>query len=41
MIPARRDCIMPIQWKKDIETAVAEARSAGRHTLVDFSAAPQ
>jgi len=29
-----------IQWKKDVDAALAEARSSNRHLLVDFNAAP-
>lgn len=31
---------MAIQWRKDVDAALAEAKSAGRHVLLDFSAAP-
>jgi hypothetical protein len=31
---------MPIAWKKDVDAAFAEARSSGRHLLIDFNAAP-
>jgi hypothetical protein len=29
-----------IQWKKDVDQALAEARSSGRPLLLDFNAAP-
>jgi hypothetical protein len=29
-----------IQWKKDADAALAEARSTGKPVLLDFSAAP-
>jgi hypothetical protein len=31
---------MPITWRKDVDTALAEAKAQGRHLLLDFSAAP-
>jgi len=31
---------MPIEWKKDVEGALAEARTAKKPLLLDFSAAP-
>lgn len=31
---------MAIAWKKDVDAALAEARKAGKHLLVDFNAAP-
>jgi hypothetical protein len=31
---------MPITWRKDVDKALNEARSEGRHLLLDFSAAP-
>jgi hypothetical protein len=31
---------MPITWRKDVDKALKEARSEGRHLLLDFSAAP-
>lgn len=31
---------MSIEWKKDIDAALAEARSIKRPVLIDFSAAP-
>lgn len=31
---------MAIDWKKDVDAALAEAKAAGRPTLIDFSAAP-
>jgi hypothetical protein len=31
---------MAIQWRKDVDAALAEAKTAGRHVLLDFSAAP-
>ena len=32
--------VMTVQWKKDVDAALAEARSSGRHLLLDFNAAP-
>jgi hypothetical protein len=31
---------MTIDWKKDVDVALIEARSGKRHVLVDFNAAP-
>ncbi len=31
---------MAMQWKKDVEQALAEARDAKKPLLLDFSAAP-
>jgi hypothetical protein len=31
---------MTVQWRKDVDSALVEARSSGRHLLLDFSAAP-
>jgi hypothetical protein len=31
---------MAIQWKRDVDSALAEARSSGRPLLMDFNAAP-
>ncbi len=31
---------MPVQWRKDVDAAIAEARSSGRQVLLDFNAAP-
>ena len=31
---------MDIQWRKDIDDAIREARESGRPLLLDFSAAP-
>jgi hypothetical protein len=31
---------MAVNWKKDIDAALGEARSSRRHVLVDFNAAP-
>jgi hypothetical protein len=31
---------MAVQWRKDVDAALAEARSSGRPLLVDFNAAP-
>ena len=31
---------MAIQWQHDLEQALGTARSAKRHVLLDFSAAP-
>ena len=31
---------MSVQWIKDSETALGEARTAGKPVLLDFSAAP-
>jgi hypothetical protein len=31
---------MAIAWKKDVDAALADARSSRRHLLVDFNAAP-
>jgi hypothetical protein len=32
---------MPISWRTDVDSALAEAKEAGRAVLVDFNAAPQ
>ena len=31
---------MAIEWKKDVDAALAEARSAKKPVLLDYSAAP-
>jgi hypothetical protein len=31
---------MLVQWKKDVDSAIAEAKQIGRPVLIDFSAAP-
>jgi hypothetical protein len=31
---------MAITWRKDVDAALAEARSSSRHLLLDFNAAP-
>ena len=31
---------MAMQWSKDVDATLAEAKSAGRPILLDFSAAP-
>lgn len=31
---------MAIQWRKDVDAALAEARKADRHLIADFNAAP-
>lgn len=31
---------MAISWRRDIDAVLDEARKQGRHTLLDFSAAP-
>lgn len=31
---------MAIEWKKDVDAALAEARASGRPLLMDFNAAP-
>ena len=31
---------MAVEWRKDADAALAEAKSAGKAVLVDFSAAP-
>lgn len=31
---------MAVQWRKDVDEALNEAKSAGKPVLLDFSAAP-
>jgi uncharacterized protein YyaL (SSP411 family) len=31
---------MPIEWSKDVDTALADAKTKGKPVLIDFSAAP-
>ncbi len=31
---------MAIQWRKDVDAALGEARSSKRHLFLDFNAAP-
>jgi hypothetical protein len=31
---------MAVEWKKDADAALSEAKSKGRPLLIDFSAAP-
>lgn len=31
---------MPVNWMKEVDAALAEARRAGRAVLADFNAAP-
>jgi hypothetical protein len=35
-----KETIMTVQWKKDADAVFSEARSQGRHALLDFNAAP-
>ena len=37
---AREDQIMPVQWNKDADAALAEAKATRKPLLIDFSAAP-
>ena len=31
---------MSIEWRKDVDAALAEARAGKRHLMLDFNAAP-
>jgi hypothetical protein len=31
---------MPVQWKQNVDEALAESASSGKPALLDFSAAP-
>ncbi len=31
---------MTVEWRRDVDAALVEAREKGRHVLADFSAAP-
>lgn len=31
---------MAVEWKKDVDAALTEAKAAGKPLLLDFSAAP-
>jgi hypothetical protein len=31
---------MAIEWETDVDAGIAEAKAAGKHALLDFSAAP-
>jgi hypothetical protein len=31
---------MPVQWNKDVDEALAQAKNQQRNVLLDFSAAP-
>ena len=31
---------MKVEWRRDVDAALAEAKAQGRHVLLDFSAAP-
>jgi uncharacterized protein YyaL (SSP411 family) len=31
---------MPVQWNRDVDAALTEAKSGGKPILLDFSAAP-
>ena len=31
---------MDINWRRDVDAALADAQARGRHLLLDFSAAP-
>jgi hypothetical protein len=35
-----KEQIMAIQWMKDVDAALREARSQNKHLLLDFNAAP-
>ena len=35
-----REAPMPIQWTKDVDAALREARTKNRHLFLDFNAAP-
>jgi hypothetical protein len=32
--------VMKINWRKDVDKALEDARASARHLLLDFSAAP-
>jgi hypothetical protein len=36
----RRETPVSVEWKRDVDSAFAEARSRGEHLLLDFNAAP-
>lgn len=40
MLPKEEDKDMAIQWRKDIEGALAEAKEVALPLLIDFSATP-
>jgi hypothetical protein len=35
-----QEAAMPIQWTKDVQAALRDARARGKHLLIDFNAAP-
>jgi hypothetical protein len=37
---SQEEAIMAINWRKDIDKALDDARAGNRHLLLDFSAAP-
>jgi hypothetical protein len=37
---AKKGCAMLVNWKKDVDAALAEAKAQNRPLLIDFSAAP-
>src|SRR5205809_7837058 len=40
MLFLRKGCIMLVNWNKDAEAALAEAKAQNKPLLIDFSAAP-
>jgi len=36
----RQEVAMAVEWRKDVDAAMAEAKTANKPVLLDFSAAP-
>jgi hypothetical protein len=37
---SKKGCAMLVNWKKDVDAALAEAKAQNKPLLIDFSAAP-
>jgi len=40
MLFSKKGCVMLVNWKKDVDAALAEAKAHSKPLLIDFSAAP-
>jgi len=38
--PSKKGCTMLVNWKTDVDAALAEAKTQNKPLLLDFSAAP-
>jgi len=37
---SKKGCAMLVNWKKDVDAALADAKAQNKPLLIDFSAAP-